>query len=58
MRLNTKRTMVMKVANNAKDIPPPLIKVNENILKQVKEYKYLRSMIDEDIISYHHIIVI
>ena len=48
MSLNTKKTMVMKVANNAKDIPPALT-INENgdILKQVKEYKYLGSRIDE-----------
>ena len=53
MRLNAKRTMVMTVANNAKDIPPPfIIKVNEDILKQVKEYKYLGSMIDEDMRKY------
>ena len=52
MSLNTKKTMVMKVANNAKDIPPTLtIKVNGDRLKQVKEYNYLGSLIDEDMRS-------
>ena len=37
MSLNTKKTMVMKVANNAKDNPPTLIvKVNGDRLKQVR----------------------
>ena len=44
--------MVMKVANNAKDIPPSLIiEVNGERLKQVKEYRYLGSMICEDMRS-------
>ena len=44
--------MVMKVANNAKDIPPSLIIiVNGERLKQVKEYRYLGSMIYEDMRS-------
>ena len=52
MSLNTKKTMVMKVANNAKDIPPPLtIKVNGDRLKQVKEYRYLGSKIYDDMRS-------
>ena len=50
--LNMKKTMVMKVANNAKDIPPTLtINVNGDRLKQVKEYNYLGSLIDEDMRS-------
>ena len=52
MSLNTKKTMVMKVANNAKDPQPSLIiKVNGDRLKQVKEYRYLGSMIYEDMRS-------
>ena len=52
MSLNTKKTMVMKIANNAKDAPPTLtIKVNGDRLKQVKEYNYLGSLIDEDMRS-------
>ena len=52
MSLNTKKAMVLKVANNAKDISPSLIiKVNGDRLKQVKEYRYLESMIYEDMRS-------
>ena len=44
MSLNTRKTMVMKVVNTAKDIPPTLtIKVNGDRLKQLKEYNYLGS---------------
>ena len=52
MSLNTKKTMVLKVADNAKDPAPSLIiKVNGDRLKQVKEYRYLGSMIYEDMRS-------
>ena len=52
MSFSTKKTMVVKVANNVKDIPPHLIiNANGDILKQVKEYKYLGSRIDEDVRS-------
>ena len=50
--LTTKKTWVIKVANNAKDIPSTLIlKVNGKKLMQVKDYSYLGSMIEEEMRS-------
>ena len=52
MSLNTKKTMVLQVANNAKDPPPSsIIKVNGDRLNHVEEYRYLGSMIYEDMRS-------
>ena len=50
MSLKTKKTVVMRIKSKAKEISSPLtIKVNGTTLQQVKEYKYLGSMISDDI---------
>ena len=50
MSLNIKKTMVMKVIKDVQDAttPPLSITVNDKKLKQVNEYKYLGSLMLDD----------